>query len=59
MSGKPRPLTCCDDACAAANGCTVGGRQCRQCGLWFCPVDELDANGLCDRCAAENEDAEA
>lgn len=56
--GRTSPLTCCDSDCAGANSCRVGGCQCRKCGLWFCPVDGLDEDGLCDNCASENEDIE-
>ena len=56
--GRTSPLHCCDLECAGANGCRVGGCQCRKCGLWFCPVDGLDEDGLCDTCASENEDLE-
>lgn len=52
MSGRARPLTCCDRDCALANGCRIGGYQCERCGRWFCGED-LDEDRLCDDCAAE------
>lgn len=30
------PLRCCDSECARANGCIMGGYQCKECGEWFC-----------------------
>ena len=32
-----------------ANGCTAGGRQCDECGLWFCAI-EMGPNGNCREC---------
>lgn len=58
MGGRTKPLTCCDRDCAEANGCRIGGGQCRKCGRWFCPPLSLDESGLCDECAVENEDCE-
>lgn len=63
MSGRARPLTCCDPECAEVNGCVVGGYQCDGCGLWFCGDDvEETADGiLCEKCArsrAEDEEDE-
>lgn len=59
MSGRARPLTCCDGECARANGCRVGGYQCDRCGGWYCP--DLDGgdfygygmNYVCADCAEE------
>jgi len=55
MRGHTRPLTCCDRECAGANGCRMGGYQCKCCGMFFC-ADEIGADRYCDRCAAEREE---
>ena len=52
MSGRHRPLTCCDRDCALVNGCRDGGYQCERCGRWFCGED-LDEERLCENCAEE------
>ena len=63
MSGHTRPLTCCDNLCAGANGCRVGGYQCDGCGLWFCGEDLTNVEGtekyLCDDCLAAREQEES
>ena len=63
MSGHTRPLTCCDNLCAGANGCRVGGYQCDGCGLWFCGEDLTNVGGtekyLCDDCLAAREQEES
>ena len=61
--GHSRPLTVCDDLCAGANNCRVGGFQCDGCGLWFCGGD-LNQVGdtsehLCDDCLAAREQEES
>ena len=50
--GHDEPMTCCDEECAAANDCVVGGYQCEGCGRYFC-ADELDECGYCEACALE------
>lgn len=58
MSGNPSPLTCCDNDCAMANGCRVGGYKCSVCGLWYCH-DHISYDGwecICDDCKAQSED---
>ena len=60
MSGHTRPLTCCDNLCAGANGCRVGGYQCDGCGLWFCGEDLTNVEKyLCDDCLAAREQEES
>ena len=63
MSGHTRPLTVCDDLCAKANNCRVGGFQCDCCGLWFCRKDMNQAGDtsehLCDDCLAAREQEES
>lgn len=51
MSKHYHPLTCCDHDCAAANNCMMGGVECPECGMWYCPVGEGDEEGRCDDCA--------
>ena len=52
MSKRYRPLTCCDRDCAGANHCgAMGGVQCPDCGMWYCPTSEGDDEGRCDDCA--------
>ena len=54
MPGSYHPITCCDDVCAGANRCRIGGYQCAKCRLWFC-VSELNEQDLCDDCAGKEE----
>ena len=51
MSKHNHPLTCCDHECAAANCCTIGGVECPDCGMWYCPAGQGDDEGRCDDCA--------
>ena len=58
MSGRIRPLDCCDGDCALVNGCRIGGYQCERCGRWFC-ANEIGERGLCYDCESEaTDDAE-
>ena len=52
MSGRIRPLDCCDGDCALVNGCRTGGYQCERCGRWFCST-EIGEHGLCYDCESE------
>ena len=59
MFGKSvRPLTSCDGECAAANHCRIGGYQCRNCGIWFCPDASGGDSELCGSCLKEVKGAE-
>ena len=52
MSKHYKPLTCCDRDCAGVNHCRVGGYQCPDCGMWYCPDTQgHDDEGRCDDCA--------
>ena len=57
MSGRYKPLTCCDRDCAGVNNCRIGGYECEGCGRWFCGSD-LDEDGYCDECAARRREEE-
>lgn len=50
-------ITCCDDECARANRCKVGGIQCDRCGEYFCKCDlkYIDGKHLCEDCEEEEE----
>ena len=55
-----RPLSVCDRDRALVNGCRVGGYQCPDCGMWYCPdTNDHDAEGRCEDCAAERRAQEA
>lgn len=54
MSGRTRPISCCDSDCAYINGCRIGGYQCERCGLWYCG-NEINEEGLCVDCEKEAE----
>ena len=56
--GSHQPLEHCDDECEAANECSgKGGERCAGCGLYFCSI-WLNADNLCETCAAEREEEE-
>lgn len=55
MMSSYHPIRCCDRDCALVNGCQIGGVKCDKCGRYECAIC-LDENGLCEDCAAENEE---
>ena len=57
MSGSIGPISCCDQDCADANYCEVGGIQCERCGLYFC-ASHLNYDGYCEDCAREKAEEE-
>lgn len=53
-------ITCCDQECAAANLCQVGGYACERCGRYFCANELTEHNGMsvCVDCEQEIEEEE-
>lgn len=49
--------TCCDQECAEANFCQVGGIECERCGGYFCANELGEYNGqyVCNDCKTEME----